>query len=143
MRQSLDANTEHLRALTERVRALFTAAEAADAFSFSDSPLLQSWSGCMEVDDIDAANPDEVALHARWDSEDQVFEQKVTIGNLVEALNLMKGETFSQLEFHDENGHCKLSLFSLTPYPGNLPAADLSAASGGDQRGLNGSLRRR
>lgn len=76
-----------------------------------------------------------------------MFEQKITVGNLVEALSLIKGDTFSSIEFHDEeSGHCRLSLFAMAPYVGKLSApmpSPPAKASTGDDRGYDSALKHR
>lgn len=68
---------------------IFQELMAADSFRFDDSPLLGGWydhnSDGHDEDGLDPSAPDEMALHATWESEGLTFEEILTVGDLCAA----------------------------------------------------------
>lgn len=76
--------------LGELVQARYRTLRDADAFKFSGSPLMASWYDFMDEHDISDAGlvshpADDVVLHARWEEDGEIFEELVTVGDLIAA----------------------------------------------------------
>src|SRR3989344_3124927 len=94
-------------ATAKHVAAMHQALLDAKAFQFQDSPLLSSWydfnDAANTAEGLDLGAPDEMALHARWESEGGVFDQVITVGDLViQAFSLGPVDIDPQVLIHDD-----------------------------------------
>lgn len=101
-------------ATAKHVAAMHQALLDAKAFQFQDSPLLSSWydfnDAANTAEGLDLGAPDEMALHARWESEGEVFDQVITVGDLIKAR--LKGD---EVVIPSDGGDIVIQAFSLGP----------------------------
>lgn len=108
------STTHDAGSISRHLAKMFEALHEANIFRFSDSPLLSGWydfdSAAHDPDGLDQAMPDQMALHAQWESEGQIFEQVLTIGDLINARVINGAVVIPSAE-----GDIVIETFKLTP----------------------------
>lgn len=106
---------------------IFQALMAADSFQISGSPLLAGWydhnADGHSKEGLDPGMPEEMALHASWESEGLIYEEILTVGDLFSAQ--VDGNGVIQIPRADGN----LEIYAFKHVPALRPMAAAQDAS--------------